>query len=125
MPAQTLAGAIVADAVTGGSAYARFDATHAHIGVGNGTTAQAGAQTDLQGASKLRKPMDSGYPTVTDNTAAFASTFGTGDANWAWNEWGVFNALSAGQMLNRKQEAIGTKTSTAVWQIAVTLTFNY
>ena len=50
------------------------------------------------------------------------ATFGTSDANWAWQEWGVFNAAAAGTMLNRKVTSLGTKTSAATWQLTVSVT---
>lgn len=43
------------------------------------------------------------------------STFGTGSANFPWNEWGFANASSGGSMLNRKVAGLGTKTSSASW----------
>lgn len=108
-----------------------FNNAQANIGVGGGagaTTAAADTQTDLQGASKTRKPMDATYPQHTDTTGTagsksivFRATFATGDANYTWDEWGLFNATSAGRMLNRKVEALGTKTSAATWVLTITL----
>jgi hypothetical protein len=66
--------------------------------------------------------MDATYPQVSTNVITFRSTFATGDANFAWQEWGVFNASSAGTMLNRKVESLGTKTSAQTWQFTVTIT---
>lgn len=43
------------------------------------------------------------------------ATFGTGSANFAWNEWGFANAGSGGSMLNRKVAGLGSKTSSASW----------
>ena len=44
--------------------------------------------------------------------------------NFAWAEWGVFNAASGGTMMNRKVDANGTKASGQTWQFTVTMTFN-
>lgn len=100
-----------------------FSNANAHIGVGDSNTAYSAAQTDLQASTnKLRKAMDATYPQVSSNVVTFRSTFGTSDANFAWNEWGVFNASSSGTMLNRKVESLGTKTSAQTWQFTVTLT---
>jgi hypothetical protein len=73
--------------------------------------------------------MAAGYPQRTGSAITFRSTFGTADANQAWAEWGVFNGSGAGGagptgvvMLNRKVEALGTKTSAEVWQLTVTVT---
>jgi len=124
MPAQTITGELIADALIGGGTYTAFNNANAYLGVGNGTTAHNAAQTDLQGASKTRKAMDATYPSRSTNVATFRSTFGTTDANHAWDEWGVFNHASAGQMMLREVEALGTKTSSATWQLTVALTFN-
>lgn len=104
-----------------------FDSTHANIGVGDSTTAEAPTQQDLAASTnKLRKAVDS--VTHTDNTTSsanaqvvFAATFGSSDANFAWQEWGVFNAASGGRMLNRKVESLGTKASGSTWVLTITL----
>jgi len=101
-----------------------FNNANSYIGVGDSTTAYAAGQTDLQASTnKLRKAMDATYPTTATNVVTFRSTFATTDANYAWQEWGVFNASSAGTMLSRKVESLGTKTSAQTWQFTVTLTF--
>ncbi len=106
-----------------GAAVTAFNNANAYIGVGDSSTAFAAAQTDLQAASnKLRKAMDATYPSGGSNVLTFRSTFATTDANFAWAEWGVFNASSAGTMLSRKVEALGTKTSAQTWQFTVVLT---
>jgi hypothetical protein len=101
-----------------------FNNANSYIGVGDSTTAFAVGQTDLVAATnKLRKAMDATYPQGASNVITWRSTFATGDANYAWQEWGVFNASSSGTMLNRKVESLGTKTSAQTWQFTVTLTF--
>ncbi len=100
-----------------------FDNTNAYIGVGDSNTAFAAAQTDLQAASnKLRKGMVATYPQRSTNVLTFRSLFTTGEANFAWQEWAVFNASSAGTMLNRYVESLGTKTSAQSWEITATIT---
>lgn len=115
---------------TPGNAKCYYDNTNAAIGVGDSTTAEAATHTDLQAATnKVRKGMDTTYPTHTDGVTngsddiVFRATFATGDANWAWQEWGIFNSPTAatGRMLNRKVESLGTKTSAATWQLTITL----
>lgn len=111
-------------ALTGG-AYTAYSNANAYIGVGDSSTAESAGQTDLQAASnKLRKAMDATYPTITGNQVIFRATFLTGDANFAWNEWGVFNASSSGTMLNRKVASIGTKASGSTWVLTVQLTLS-
>lgn len=106
-----------------GAGVTAFNNANAYIGVGDSSTAFAAGQTDLQAATnKLRKAMDATYPSGAANVITFRSTFGTSDANFAWNEWGTFNASSGSTMLNRKVESLGTKTNTQTWQFTVTLT---
>lgn len=100
-----------------------FNAANARLGVGNGTAAFAIAQTDLQGSSKLRKAMDSGYPTITPPKVNFKSTFTQSEANFAWTEWGIFNAATGGVMLNRVVESNGTKQNNQTWVLEVEITF--
>lgn len=100
-----------------------FSNANAHLGVGDSTTAFALAQTDLQAASnKLRKAMDATFPTRSGSTLTFKSTFGSSEANFVWAEWGIMNAATAGEMLNRKVEALGTKASGATWVLTATVT---
>lgn len=113
---------LVAAGVVSGSLTA-FSAANARIGVGDSATAYAATQTDLQAATnKLRKGMDASFPTVATNVLTFRATFGTAEANFAWQEWGVFNAAAAGTMLCRKVESLGTKTSAQSWQMTATVT---
>jgi hypothetical protein len=113
---------------TGSQTLTFFNNANAYIGVGDSTTAAAATQTDLQASSnKLRKVMNSTYPQHTDATTSgaasivFQATFGSSDANYAWQEWGVFNGSSGGRMLNRKAESLGTKAS-GTWVFTVTIT---
>lgn len=109
-----------------GAAVTPFNNANAYIGVGDSTAAFATTQTDLQGTTnRTRKAMDATYPNGATNVITFRSTFATTDANYAWQEWGVFNnaTTGSGTMLNRKVESLGTKTNTQTWQFTVTLTF--
>jgi len=98
-----------------------FTNANSRLGIGDSTTAFAVGQTDLQAVTnKLRKAMDSTYPTRATNELTFRSTFTTDEANWSWQEWAIFNAASGGTMLNRKVANLGTKAS-GVWSLTVTL----
>lgn len=116
------------DLLIGAGNVAAFSNANAHIGVGDSSTAAAATQTDLVAATnKYRQAVEAAYPAHTDGTTdgsqtvQFRSIFGTSNANFAWNEWGVFNASTAGRMLNRKVESLGTKTSAATWTFTVSL----
>jgi hypothetical protein len=114
--------AAIADAIAGTGTL--FDNANAYIGVGNGTTAFANTQTDLQGTSKVRSAVDDGYPTVSGAAITYRATFSESQANFAWQEWGIFNASTGGDMLNRVVENNSTKLNTQVWVLEVTLTLS-
>ncbi len=122
---------------TTGTAKTRFNNANAGIGVGISTAAAANTQTDLQAstgaANRYTKGMDATFPTHTTGTGSststkilFKATFTSSQANFAWQEWKITNrvgqtAALAGRMLNRKVQALGTKTSAATWAFTVTL----
>jgi hypothetical protein len=101
-----------------------FSNANACIGVGDGTAAFDAAQTDLQGTNKTRVHMDTGFPTQAANVLTFQSTFSETQANYAWQEWGIFNAETSGTMLSRKVEYNGTKLAGQIWIITLTVTIN-
>lgn len=121
MPLTNAGRDFIAQAIINDSSPTFFTNANAHIGVGNGTTAFAAAQTDLIGAQKTRKAMDATYPQRSNNVITFKATFGSGDANHDWTEWGIFNASSANVMLSRKVENLGTKAS-GTWTLTATVT---
>jgi len=100
-----------------------YDNTAAQIGVGDSDTAAAATQTDLQAASnKTYKGMESGYPTSAAQKATFKASFGSSDANYAWEEW-VVKQSTSGICLNRKVESLGTK-STGTWTLEVEISLS-
>jgi hypothetical protein len=112
-----------------GSGTARpYNSTGAYFVVGNSTATHATNQTFTQGAATTMKGMDATYPSRATNVITFRSTFSTGEANFAWNEWGIWNSTSTtdanANMLNRKVEdpSLGTKTSAQSWQITADVT---
>ena len=114
---------------TAGQALTFFNSTQSAIGVGDSTTAVAASQTALQGATsavrfrKIATVTHADGTSAANNTVTYVSTFATTDANYAWNEWGLFNSATdgTGRMLNRVVQSLGTKTSAATWQLTVTL----
>jgi hypothetical protein len=114
------------------AATAVYDNTHARLGVGNSSTAEAATQTDLQaaagGANRQFKLMNATFPSRSSQTLSFASDFTSGEANFVWNEWGIDNGTSNGTtvsapMLNRKVASLGTK-ATGTWTLTATLTIS-
>ena len=121
--ALTTAGINFLAGITAGSG-THFSSVNARLGVGSGNNAFAVSQTDLQGTGKLRKNMDAGYPIIAPPKLTFRSTFAQNEANFPWNEWGIFNAATGGVMLNRVVESNGTKQSNQTWVLEVEVTFS-
>jgi hypothetical protein len=110
------------DLIVGDSAN-HFNNASAQIGVGDSNTAANATQTDLQAATnKTYKGMETGYPTSTSQKATFKASFGTSEANYAWNEW-VVKQSTSGKCLNRKVDALGTKSS-GTWTLEVSITLS-
>ena len=114
-----------------GGALTYFNAANAALGVGDSTTAPAGTQTNLQAATnRLRK---TATPTHTDGVVAgsatitYVASFAAAEANYVWNEWGLFNSATdaTGRMLSRKVPGtnLGTKTG-GTWQLTITITLS-
>lgn len=121
----TNAGAVLAATALMNDSATFLNAANSYIGVGDSTTAFSAAHTDLQAATnKTRKAMDSTYPQRSSGVLTFRATYSTSEANYAWNEWGIFNASTAGTMFSRKVEgaALITKTSAQSVQITCTIT---
>ena len=104
----------------------KWDNTNARLGVGDSNTAEAATQTGLQAAAnKTFKAMDSGYPQRSGQTAEWRATFGSGDANYAWEEYTVVNASDdSGKNLNRKVASKGTKAPEETWMLSLQITFS-
>ncbi len=108
--------------VAGASAN-HFDNSNAQVGVGDSNTTADATQTDLQAATnKTYKGMEGGYPTFSSQKVTFKSSFGSGDANYAWEEWVVKQSTSS-ICLNRKVDSLGTKSS-GTWTLEVSITLS-
>jgi hypothetical protein len=104
-----------------GGAETAYSNANAQLGVGNSNTAAASTQTDLQGGSTAWAAMDATYPQVSGQIVTFRSTFGSGDANFAWEEMSARNGASANKNLNRKVSSKGTKVAGEVWVLTLTV----
>ena len=119
----------------GGTTYA---SATCRIGVGTATAAAANTQTDLQaatGSANREWQMVTGNGSTGTGTGAgnsrlsFVATFGSGNANFAWQEWGIdqgtasSNAASTAPLLNRAVSSLGTKASPAIWTATSQLDF--
>ncbi len=103
----------------------RFDNTNAYLAVGTGSG--AANATDVEGTftAIVPKGMEAGYPTFgTNQKATWRALFGAGDANQVWQEFGVMNASTGEQLLNRLVSNQGTKTAGQVWQLTFDITLS-
>ncbi|MFL0773156.1 MAG: hypothetical protein AB8A39_00150 [Prochlorococcus sp.] len=105
----------------GGTAYS---AGNAYIGVGDSTNSASASQDALEAASnKDFQGMTGSYPTRVAQTVTWGAVWGSGDGNFAWNEWTISNSNSdSGTNLNRKVASLGTKAAGSSWTLTVTIT---
>lgn len=109
-----------------GGAGTGFSNANTYLGVGDSTTAAAASQTGLQAATnKTYVAMDASFPTYgTNQQIVFQSTFGSADANYAWNEFVAINGNGTGTALNRLVSSQGTKTAGQTWTLKLTITIS-
>lgn len=109
-----------------GTAGTAYNAANARIGVGDSATAAAPTQTGLDATTgRFWRPMDATFPSVSGQTVSFRSTFGTSEANFAWNEFTITNAADdAGTNLCRRVHNMGVKASGTTWIVTVTVTIS-
>lgn len=113
-----------------GAALQAYSTGNARIAVSNSTAAATASQTTMPGTVVYR-PMDTAFPSHTDGTTTaartvtFRSVFPSSVANFAWGSWGVFNTTGANRrMLNRRAQALGTKTTAAAWTFTISFTLS-
>jgi len=103
-----------------------FSQANSYMGVGDSSTAVDASQTNLQASTnKVRVSVNAGSPTTgTAQKAVWIADFGASDANFAWEEFAIFNASTAGTMLNRKVDTQGVKVSGQVWRLTLEITLS-
>lgn len=128
--------------IAGTSIGTKFSGTAGRIGVGTSSTAATAADVQLGGdtggaSTTSYYQLVSGAPVITTTTApatlVFAATFGTGNANFAWNEFGIDNGTASSVtttstgyvFINHGISAQGTKASGQTWNITATLNFGF
>lgn len=121
--------------IAGTSIATKWSSTVGRIGVGDSTTAAAYTQTDLQASASKYYQLCGAAPTVTTSssppTLVFSATFGTGVANFAWNEFVTDEGTASNTgpvvavCLNRGQVAMGTKASGQTWTATETISFGF
>jgi hypothetical protein len=130
--------------VAGTTMSTKFSAANARIGVGTSTATASYTQTYLQGdtgsaSTTSYYQLVSTAPVIstgsTPPTLVFTASFGTGVANFAWQEFGTDNATASGVYLNglsggfalfnRGVSNQGTKVSGQTWTATETISFGY
>jgi hypothetical protein len=128
--------------IAGTSIGTKFSNTAGRVGVGTSSTAATAADVQLGGdtggsSTTSYYQLVSGTPTITTSTApatlVFAATFGSGNANFAWNEFGIDNGTASSVtttstgyvFINHGISAQGTKASGQTWNITATLNFGF
>jgi hypothetical protein len=109
------------------------------VGDGGGTVPTASVtDSDLTATTnKWYNPVDAAYPAVgaagaTAGILTVQSTFTSGVANFAWNEWGIYGSTtlftsgvatqpSGSTMINHKGFSLGTKVSGNSWTLNATI----
>lgn len=105
----------------------KWDSANAYLGVGDSSAGEDAAQTGLQAeTNKLYKAMEATFPTYgTSQKATWKSSFGSAEANFAWNEFTVSNTNSdTGKNLNRKVSSQGMKQSGQTWELTLEITLS-
>ena len=99
------------------------------VGDGGGSVPTAAATDTALAATSNRynQACQAASPSVASQVLTAISVFATGNANWAWNEWGIDNGGSSGSgaasgLLNHKGVSLGTKTSASAWTATATIT---
>jgi len=128
--------------VAGTTMSPKFGAANGRIGVGTSSTAASYSQTTLIGDTGVSSTTSyfklvSGAPTISTGssppTLVFVSVFGTGVANFAWQEFGtdagtadsVSNSTTGGTFFNRGVSNQGTKASGQTWTATETISFGF
>lgn len=92
-----------------------------HMAIGEGTTAAAAGNTDLESILGSREALDSTTPST--NTIVYVASFEAGEGTGEVTEAGIFNASTAGTMLCRTVFSVVNKgaddTMTITWTITL------
>jgi hypothetical protein len=131
----------ITNLITGGGGQA-FNNAQGTCGVGNVSTAAAVGDTTLgaNGASAYYQGLDATFPSTSNGVINAQSTFASGNANFAWNEWcwatgvgsitpgassgSIYGTGASFTMLNHKIASLGTKGSGAAWVFSTSTTLS-
>lgn len=103
----------------------KYDNTNAYLIVGTGSGATDPSDTEATFTAGVKQGMEDGYPTYgTDQKITWKASYDGDTANQDWKEFGVLNAETDGNLLNRKVSDQGTKTSGQVWDLELEITLS-
>jgi len=112
--------------IIGAASQTAFSNANARLGVGDSTTAASASQTDLQATTnKTYKAMNTSFPAAGGSGTRrmdFKSTFGSADANYAWNEFVVDNGATDQTTMFRNVTSLGTKAAGTSWDLTAQVT---
>lgn len=97
---------------------------NAKVRTGTGAGAADPGDTQATFTAPVDKAMDATYPLLSSQQIQFKGTFGSGDANQAWNEFGVINSDGTPVLLNRFVTSKGTKASGETWTLEIDITLS-
>ena len=92
----------------------QYDNTNAFLIVGTGSGAATASDNQGTFTAGVTKLMEATYPQVAaaaSHKCTWKASYGSGDANQVWGEFGLLNHATTGKLANRKVSAQGTKTS--------------
>lgn len=131
--------------IINGSTSFAFTTVKGLVAVGDSATAAAIGDTYVtatftSGSNCYQNPNDATFPTQSNGVITSQSTYGSSNANFAWNSWGwaSFNGTAAANatlsthgtssnqaiLLNHKVASLGTKGSGASWVFTTTITLS-
>ena len=108
-----------------GSDGAQYNNAATNLIVGTGSGAATATDTETTFTAGVKKTMMSGFPTYgTNQKVTFKSSYGPGDANQDWNEFGALNNAIDGKLLNRKVSSQGSKADGQTWELILEISLS-
>lgn len=131
---------LITNLMIGGTTAGSIKNAQAICGVGATATAATVADTALgaDGGSAYYQQADATYPSRSNGVITMVSTFASGNANFAWQEWcwascasgsitggATLASVATGVVMwNHKIQSLGTKGSGASWVFTTTVTLS-
>ncbi len=103
----------------------QYDNTNAFLIVGTGSGAEDPTDNQATFTAGVTKLMMATYPQVAaaaDHKCTWKASYGSGDANQVWAEFGLLNHATTVKLANRKFSAQGTKTAGQTWELSLEIT---